>query len=465
MFNQDFYPTPQEVAEQMLCRIDITGKIVLEPSAGKGDLVKVIKSHGADRVLGCEIHPDLRTIAAKHCNIIKADFLTVEAHEVSHIHAIIGNPPFSTGAKHILHAFKIAPDGCDIIMLCNYATLSNRYSSEREELKSLIDTYGTAINLGNCFGTAERTTDVAVGLVHLKKGASNPDVEFSGFFMGADEDEGAGSNGIMSYNVVRDIVNRYVAACRLFKEQQKLGVQMNELVGGYFDNSLAFTVQQQGVDLQYNNFKKEIQKKAWSYVIDKMNLNKYSTAGLKADINKFVEHQQSIPFTMRNIYHMIDIVIGTASQRMDKAIMEVFEKITKHHDENRWQVEGWKTNSHYLINEKFIMPQISTIGWHGELKIRSYDRYSNYELVEDLTKALCYITGKNYADFDRLDKHVDETHPTWGTWFDWAFFEIRCYKKGTCHFKFKDKQTWAMLNQNIARIMGYPLPEFVTKKK
>ena len=57
-----------------------------------------------------------------------------------------------------------------------------------------------------------------------------------------------------------------------------------------------------------------------------MDLNKHSTQGLRDDMNKFVEQNQQIPFTMRNIYRMLDIVIGTTESRMDKALLEVFEK-------------------------------------------------------------------------------------------------------------------------------------------
>lgn len=41
MFNPDFYPTPPEVAAEMLDQLDLRGKTVLEPSAGKGDLAQL----------------------------------------------------------------------------------------------------------------------------------------------------------------------------------------------------------------------------------------------------------------------------------------------------------------------------------------------------------------------------------------------------------------------------------------
>lgn len=52
--NADFYPTPKEVIEQMMMGENIVGKTVLEPSAGKGDIVDWLKESGAARVIACE---------------------------------------------------------------------------------------------------------------------------------------------------------------------------------------------------------------------------------------------------------------------------------------------------------------------------------------------------------------------------------------------------------------------------
>ena len=41
---REFYPTPQKLINKMLCDIDfLTIKSILEPSAGKGDIVEVLK--------------------------------------------------------------------------------------------------------------------------------------------------------------------------------------------------------------------------------------------------------------------------------------------------------------------------------------------------------------------------------------------------------------------------------------
>ena len=42
MFNDDFYPTPKEVVDKMMSVVDIGNRTILEPSAGKGDILDAI---------------------------------------------------------------------------------------------------------------------------------------------------------------------------------------------------------------------------------------------------------------------------------------------------------------------------------------------------------------------------------------------------------------------------------------
>ena len=250
-----------------------------------------------------------------------------------------------------------------------------------------------------------------------------------------------------------------------------------------------------------SNFKKDLQREAWKFIFAKMDMQKYSTRALIEDINKFVETQTQIPFTMRNIYKMLEIVVGTTGQRMDKALSVVFEKLTMHTHENRYHVEGWKSNSHYLLNRKFIIPNMcyQDQRWYkGQDKIQG-TWGSNFDLMEDVVKALCYFTGDNYDSFGSLNKHISykyklrhghkieffnhadgyngymprqaelnkegikstvETYePIYGQQFDWSYFRVRAYKKGTVHFEFKEQKTCDLFNKHIARILGYPLYE------
>lgn len=319
MFNADFYPTPPDVIGTMLAGLSLKGKRILEPSAGSGNIVDYIlsKSHGTAEVIACEKDDKLREIVKGKCQVIAPDFLSVQSENISHVDMIVMNPPFSSDERHILHAFDIAPPGCQIIALCNWQTLENTHSMRRRELKNIIETYGTFENLGDVFSTAERKTKVEVGLIHIQKYGATYEAEFEGFFLEEDPQEPQIS-GLMPYNFVRDLVNRYVAAVKIYDEQLDSAVRLNSLLSGFYGGTVGFQCTEEGKPVERGNFKKELQKAGWEFVFRKMNMEKYATKGLREDINKFVESQQHIPFTMRNIYRMLEIVIGTHGQRMDK---------------------------------------------------------------------------------------------------------------------------------------------------
>ena len=182
MFTPDFYPTPETVIIQMLDGMQINDKIFLEPSAGKGNIVEYLLNMGAKNVLACENNEELKKILQTKCNIIENDFFNLTSDKISHIDAIIMNPPFSNADKHILHAWNIAPDGCKIISLCNSATIENAYSKTREQLKSIIAENGNIEELGDCFSESERKTGVNVSLIKLIKPGASYKSEFGGFF-------------------------------------------------------------------------------------------------------------------------------------------------------------------------------------------------------------------------------------------------------------------------------------------
>lgn len=502
MFNKDFFPTPVHVIDTMLHGVDIHGKSFLEPSAGKGNIVDYLNLHGAGSVISCEINPDLQKILFSKSRVISNDFFFLKAEDISHIDCIIMNPPFSADEKHILHAFDIAPKGCKIIALCNYETYNNPSNNYRKRLKAIINENGCINNLGPVFSDSERETNVHIGLINITKPGISYSAEFEGFYMDESDNEQQ-ADGIISYNAIRDMVNRVVSAVKMFDKQIELGIQMAELTGIFGFTKIAFTCSVDGAGRTRDEFKKEVMKNAWSWLFKQMNMDKYTTNGLKRDINKFVEDNSNLPFTMKNAYKMLETVIGTTASRMDRALVEVFEKITSHYDENKYNVPGWKTNSHYMVNEKFILDYCTSIGWKGEMKARESYYSNNIGLMQDMIKAMCYITGTQYDNIVPLDRFVeyryklksangylsdwkyvankyeeikavqDKLHnegiittivdlkPEWGQWFEWGFFKVRGYKKGTMHFVFKDRKQWELFNRQVARIKGYPLPEAI----
>ncbi len=503
MFDPNFYPTPPEVIDLM--DIECRGKVALEPQAGSGNIVDWLKLHGVKEVLVCEKHPELAEIAKTKGRFLQHDFLKLSPEKISHVQPIVMNPPFNNADKHILHAWEIAPPGCEIVTLCNWSTISNEYTRRREQLGRLIEDHGACDNLGNCFSTAERKTKIEIGLVRLFKPGSG-DTEFEGFFMDdgeeEEEEEPAAGNGIMRFDAVRDIVQRYVHSVKCYEEHELISEKMRKLVAPFKVGTFSFSIGYDDTVTTKEEFKKELQKKAWQYLFDKMDMKKYVTSGVMNDINKFVERQQNFPFTMPNVYKMFQIIVGTKEQTFNRALVDAIDQFTKYTHENRYALEGWKTNAGHLLNKKFIINYACKVGYRGELEV-SYG--GRNDQLTDLTKVLCSITGTSFDNFPSLYNYIHDKHHLYttcgkhvtssndqdrsnywvkekeeelkkkgmtlraeyerrpdiefGQWFSWAFFEIKGYKKGTFHIKFKDEQHWSLLNQRYAKIKGAVLPE------
>lgn len=452
MFNADFYPTPENVILTMVNGEDLFGKFILEPSAGKGNIIDYLKKEGA-QVLSCEINEDLARICAAKSKFLANDFLTVQKSQISHIDAIYMNPPFSKDEHHILHAWNIAPDGCEIVALCNWNTIDLKSNRFRRQLASIIEMYGQATNISNVFSDSERPTNVEIGLVRLWKPAGE---DGFGDFLDYEEDVVEEQfDGIMPYNAVRDCVNRYVSACKLYDQVAENAAMMNTLVGTFGVNKITFVCAEEEKEKKITEFKIELKKLAWGWVFSKMNMNKFMTEKLKEKINKQVEEQKTVPFTMRNIYKMFEAVVGTHASRMDEVLIEVFDRLTMHYSENRYNVEGWKTNSHYLVNKKFIIDGVID---SFDLKWYSYPSISyRFTLLDDFQKALNYLTGEKHAL--TIKSLYGDKEKSFGTWYDWGFFEVRVYKKGSLHAKFKDPKVWEQFNRSVAKAKGFQLPE------
>lgn len=494
MFDKNFYPTTRNIYDMF--NINCHGMVVLEPQAGKGDMIEYLKADGAKRVIACELNSDLAMIAKQKADqFLKPNFFDVTSLEIGHVNIIVMNPPFDRAVDHILHAWEIAPDGCVIYSLLNDSNIGSTISVKRSKLAQIAYQYGKTTYLGDVFRDAERKTGVEVSMIVLEKPDREENTEFSDFFTDA-EDEAFGSDkdGLIPFNDVRSIVQRYIKGCEDYKELMRIGdVMFGNLSPIGISKNIKVQIEYGNDITDYEGFKKELQKKAWEHVFKTFNMEKFISSGVKKDLNKFIEENKKMPFTMKNIYSLMEVLLQTRGQLMERAIVEAVDTFTQHTDENRHFVEGWKTNSGHMINQKFIIGYLVRKAYSGDsLRIESGYSYSNDERLKDLIKAICFITGRDYNNYlNCLEKASAPKPLTYASgmkkengeidiytpekpyylpnganefkanvWYDVEdLFEIKVYKKGSAHIKFKDLKAWEMLNRTYAKIKGQVLPE------
>lgn len=165
----EFYPTPKTLLDQIFEGADWKKiETVLEPSAGKGDIVEYIHQQDSEIDIDCiEIEENLQHIlTGKGYRLVWDNFLTYQT--AKRYDLIVMNPPFSNGDEHLLKALKMQKDGGMILCILNAETLKNPWSLRRKELQQKLKLYQADISfLTSPFHNAERSTEVDVAVVKV----------------------------------------------------------------------------------------------------------------------------------------------------------------------------------------------------------------------------------------------------------------------------------------------------------
>lgn len=433
--------------------IDSYNVRILDPSAGKGDILEYIQNNNNKRLsLFCiEKEPELQMILrSKNYKFLDDDFL--EFQPDSSFDLIIMNPPFDNGVKHFLKAWDIGSD-TEIRCLLNAETINNPYSKERKLLLDIIEkNNGTIENLGNCFSTAVRKTNTEVVLIKIfKKQKDEYKFDFEKHF---DQEkqftiDDLNRNQVANIDVFGDLELRYNKVRELFKKMLEVKNEImfygNDVIPRdifeLFDKNYLYS------DLeQYNNICDNIRKHAWNNIFNKTKIDSVTTKTVKKKIRDIQEQQGYMSFTTKNMENLFNDLFQNFDNIMNDCVIEAFDLLTKYHEENRCHIEGWKTNKRFYVNKKFILPYVVDTTWFGINDI-IHLYYGRQEELLDIEKALCYLTGKKIGDCSSIyemfsQKKID----TFGKWYDSEFFEFKCFKKGTMHFKFKDDKLWEKFN-------------------
>lgn len=484
MFNADFYPTPRHVAEKMLEPFDSkrlqTAKI-LEPSAGKGDIAEAIAGrmaydmafsrveHFRSSIHCVELEPELRaTLSGMGYRIVGDDFLKFDP-DGERYDLIVMNPPFSTADKHLLHAWDILRGG-DIACLLPAAMLNNQHTSSRRLLATIIEENGSVENLGPCFEGAERKTRVDVVLVRLHKDKRAPRFDFDASSFAHESEQEFDNLGSDTELATRDIVGNliadYDAARKAFADVctgiAKLGLYTRRLLrdgGQYNPFSAAESAMKklfeakdgEAIEAAYADYTTAMKKEAWGRVFDATKMNDLVSKGVREDFQALQEQQQGMAFDKRNVALLLDMLFASRENIMEKCIEEAFDLLTKYHKENRVYVEGWKTNDAWKVNQKFILPRIIDIDQRWPTSAQLDWRRANE--LDDIDRAVAFLDGRKLSDvLHTLRDTITEMlrNQRWGEKLQSTYFELKCYKKGTVHFRFLDKSLWERFNMIAA---------------
>lgn len=477
MFGVQFYPTPEKLADKMVSKLKLKDYMsILEPSAGKGDLVSALsrraKETGYKFDLNCiEISPELRAILKdKHYNIVGYDFLSYKG--LTKYDVIIMNPPFSEGDKHLLKAINIMKNGGQIVCILNAETIKNPYSNTRQDLLNKLHFYCADIEfLQNEFLEAEVKTNVEIALIYIdipcvekKDILSDLKKSFEEEYRDEDKDEDDFSdNQIVENDIIEALIKQYNFECELglkvireFKTLQKY-VPKHEN-GQYLLNLNVLNPKESesGLSLE-NRYLRELRGRYWSKFFMSDKITKLMTYELREQYMAELNHMRAYDFSKENILQIQLDLSKNMIQNMDDAILRVFDKLTYEHsmgkNKNIHYYNGWKTNKACIVNKKVIIPFYGSLftkwGYWDLSIIRGY-----FQEIEQIFNYLdgCETEGKDFlsiiSDLSYYRKYDGER-------IECKYFDLDLKKKGTVHVYFKNEKLLKKFNIFAGKKKGW----------
>lgn len=459
--NPDFYPTPSNLIHKMLSHLDFRYiKSVLEPSAGKGDIVEAItnkfknnqssynKNNNFD-IDTIELDNNLQYILqGKKFRLVHDDFLSYDTFKK--YDAIILNPPFSQGDKHLLKAIEMQQQGGKIVCLLNADTLRNPYSNSRKELVRQLEKYNAQVeHIENAFLDSERKTGVTVSLIYI----DIPQIEYNSVILDElKQDESYKDNNqynsdkLINSDFIKGIVEQYnyevKAGLKLINEYNSLIPLM--LRSFKDDNKPVLKLEleykdEEGSTLE-NAYIKQIRSKYWKALFSNDKFMGLFTSNLKQKYMQRVGELKNYDFSLYNIYTLRIQISKEMTQGVEDTILNLFEEFSHKHyyDETSKNIHlynGWKTNKSFKINKKVIIPLSGFNEFWGKYEPTNY---KILDKLKDIEKVFNYLDNGETEEIDITDslkmaEHYQETKK-----IDVKYFNITFYKKGTCHIEFKN---------------------------
>lgn len=496
--NKNFYPTPGHLIDKMLSGLDFD-KIhsILEPSAGKGDIVEALKKEEGRRTRYCssvtfdvdciEIDQNLQYILkGKKFRVVNNDFLTYDT--MKEYDLIIMNPPFDNGCKHLLKALEMQKrNGGAIVCLLNAETLRNSNTNNRITLSRQLDECNAKIEyIQDAFMMAERKTSVEVALIKVQL----PEIKRQSFIFEGLKKAKYENNStytekyyLVENDLFKSIVNQFKleveAGIKLIKEYKA----MCPLIMTSFakDEKTGDIVQRGGCmlsmhllngdnnTLSINDFINEVRRKYWHALFENPKFIGQLTNNLRQDFYNRLEDIKEYEFSLFNIYQLKVEMSKKVIKGIEDTITSLFDELSnKHHyydetSKNIHYYSGWKTNKAYIINKKVIIP---LNGYYDLCYSWGSFKPTNKKVIEklqDMEKCFNYLDGglTEAIDLESSLKFAEEYGETKN--IELKYFTVTFYKKGTCHITFTNDELLKKFNIFGSQHKGW-LPPCYGKK-
>ena len=482
----EFYPTPESLLDEVLEGLDWAHvHTILEPSAGKGDIVKYCMEkcgsypyYNRNIDIDCiEIDETLRnTLTGAEYRVVHDDFLSYNTFKSYDL--IVMNPPFSNGDQHLAKALDMQEKtGGDVICILNAETIRNPYTNLRKALVQRLTDIGAVIEYKTqAFSSAERETDVEIAIIkaHYEK----PEL-ISQFFEGlkqkAYEESGwtEETTDLAPGDFVEAIVKAYEieteSGIRLIQEYKAmlphLMPNVKEQDNQYAKPILELTTN--GNDLSINSYVRQVRLKYWQALFSDKRITGSMTSNLQSEFLSKVQELADYDFSLFNIRKMQVLMSQNLVGGIEACIIDLFDMLSHKYSyigetsKNIHYYNGWKTNSAYKINKKVIIPFYTAFGRYG-IREGQFEP-TNWECLKELSdieKALNYLDGGRTWNLSLLSCLHAAERAGQNKNIKTKYFSMTFYKKGTCHLTFLDDELLKKFNIFGCQMKGWLPPSY-----
>jgi len=479
----DFYPTPDYLVEKMLSEVSRCPSYILEPSAGKGNIVRRIINKREWRNAKVYLMEKDENLASyllgefgKQCTFLDRDFLAWTGPDQFDL--IIANPPFSEQERHLEKALDLLTDG-ELVFLVNAEMVRNPYSKDRKEILRRLDELGADVEIvENAFADAERTADVDVAIIHVEKRLSSDYALHDGLDEAEDVDvEISPGTPAKTKRDIADLVAEYDAAVRAAVSMIRtyysspvvwrfLELKPKEGRSYYYSGS---DLSEQ-IPRTINDTVAEIREAYWKQVINLDVVRRRMTSDMEKEFHATLSLYSRTEFNERNVTTFVLNVIDAFPEAVEKTVLKMFDKLTIKHaySEELWNknvhyFNGWKTNNAFKVRERVVIPIYGSyahpfLSWNGW----SLD-YSAAAQLDDFDRVMAFLEGGT-PHYLKLSDAVSAAFERGQTKkIVSTYFEATVYKKGTIHLRFRDKTLLRRLNLIAAKNRGW-LPQDYGRK-
>jgi hypothetical protein len=456
------------LADELVARLDLRpGLRVLEPSAGRGSLLRAVRRR-CKRVEIVAVER-LRVLCdslerqgfAPRCE----DFLEIRPGELELVDRVVMNPPFSRAQDiaHVRHAMRFLRPGGVLVAVMS-AGVKFRQDRAASEFRAYVESIGGTIDdlpEGSfaAAGTMVRTVVVRLVQPGAVEGEPAPELEpevepTSAIVPAEPEGESEPEEPGQSFNPGSLAVRRtIVELVRVFRQAEQditeafaTVVRAEEALERAFgvgeSSRRGFAVRDRhGGRVDFRSPEeaiRELRRDAWHVVIERMELQRFMSDRAWRELYNQVEKSEPPELTEETVLGLLKQHHDALEDHIREAVREVFDFLrpwnSTYKTNQKWEI-GKAVILGYAVEPKFTNPRAFGVEWRRK-----------QELI-CLENVLNYLDGRGQVNKminrSELELAIEASPDGRG---ETRLFKFKCFKNKNLHLTFKRPDLVARLN-------------------